>query len=256
MMISVTILTKNSARHLRKVLHALCSFDEVLLYDTGSTDDTLLVAKEFTNTKIVEGKFLGFGETHNVASSLTRYDWILSIDSDEVLSPELVEEIQNLALDPQRVYSISRKNFYNQRWIRCCSWYPDRQVKLYHRKMTQFCHAKVHERVFTDHLQIEPLHFPLSHFSYQNTSDFLAKMQSYSTLFAQQSKGKPSSVKRATLHALSAFFKSYLLKRGFMGGAEGFIISIYNANTTFYKYLKLMEVNRTPAPSDLECSSK
>ncbi|MDP1836053.1 MAG: glycosyltransferase family 2 protein [Chlamydiales bacterium] len=256
MSITVTILTKNSAKYLPQVLAALSRFDEVLVYDTGSTDETLKIASQHPNVRALEAPFVGFGPTHNNASVAARNDWILSVDSDEVMTPELSEEIAALTLDPQAVYSVWRQNYYNGRWIRWCGWYPDRQVKLYNRKTTRFSDAQVHEAVITKDLKTVPLKYPVKHYPYSGTADFLAKMQIYSTLYAQQAKGKKSSVTKAVTHGLFAFFKSYILKKGFLGGREGFIISIYNGNTAFYKYLKLLEANRTPSPSHPECSLK
>lgn len=243
-MISVTILTKNSARYLPEVLDALSRFDEVLLYDTGSTDATLEIARRYSNVVIRNGPFEGFGTTHNKASHLALHDWILSIDSDEVVTPELASEIQSLILKKKTVYSIMRHNFYNGRWIRWCGWYPDRQVKLYHRQTTQFSGCEVHEAVETSGLEVKALRAPLLHYPYANTADFLRKMQLYSDLFARQYAGKRrSSLAKAIGHGFFAFFKSYILKRGFIGGKEGFLVSVYNGNTAFYKYLKLLEAN-------------
>lgn len=242
--ISVTILTKNSRKYLTEVLAPLALFDEVLVCDTGSCDDTLEITKKYPNVTLVERPFIGFGPTHNVASSLARNDWILSIDSDEVVTQELLLELRALKLKRGIVYSIPRKNLYRGKWIRWCGWYPDRQRRLYNRLETAFSEALVHESIELKNSQECPLKAPLIHYSYADVSDFLAKMQAYSDLFAKQNVGK----KRASLllaigHGLAAFFKSYLLKRGFLGRREGFEISLYNANTAFYKYLKLADEN-------------
>lgn len=239
--ISVTILAKNSEKHLREVLNALSAFDEVLIYDNGSTDSTLNIAQQFPNVKIERGAFLGFGPSHNKASSLAKYDWILSIDSDEIVTQELLEEIRSLKLDGRSAYTVPRKNFYNGKWIKGCGWYPDRVTRLYNRKQTCFSDAQVHESIRIEGMQTIPLDNPLIHYSYDSTEQFLAKMQSYSTLFAQQNAGKKSSLTKAIVHAWAAFFKSYFIKKGIFDGREGFIISLYNANTAFYKYLKLAE---------------
>lgn len=244
-MISVTILTKNSERTLRSTLESLRSFPEVVLFDTGSTDATLQIAKEFLNVKIFEGPFEGFGPAHNLASSYASSDWILSIDSDEVLSKELIEEIQQLKPDEQAVYSINRKNFLNGKWITGCGgWHPDPVIRLYNRQKTRFTDAKVHERIIADGLNVISLCSPLFHTPYQEMCDFLNKMQHYSTLFAEQNKHrKSSSLTKALFHCWAAFLKSYFLKKGFLDGKEGLIISLYNGHTAFYKYLKLMESN-------------
>lgn len=244
-MISVTILTKNSERYIEEVLSALESFDEIVIYDTGSTDHTLSLAKRYGNVTIYEEKFIGFGPTHNHASSLAKNDWILSIDSDEVVAPEMIREIAKNQLNETCVYSFSRNNYFNGKLIKWCGWHPDRRVRLYHKKRTHFSDVQVHESVITEHLQHIPLHAPIKHYSYASISEFLDKMQFYSSLFAKQYVGKKSSSpSKAVLHGFSSFVKSYVIKKGFLGGYEGFIISLYNGHTAYYKYLKLYEANQ------------
>lgn len=241
-MISVTILTKNSARTLKKTLDSLSNFPEVLIYDTGSTDATLSIAATYPNTKILSGTFQGFGKTHNTASSLASHDWILSLDSDEVLSPPLSAEILKLPFDPNKVYAMSRHNYFNGKWIKGCGgWYPDWVVRLYNRKETSFTEDPVHEKILTQNKTFVRLRSPLLHTPYLEISDFLSKMQLYSTLFAEN-KTKNGSLFKALLHGYFAFFKSYILKRGFLEGKEGFIISLYNSHTTFYKHLKRISI--------------
>ncbi len=245
-MISVTILTRNSQKYLREVLQSLSSFDEVAILDTGSCDNTLKIASQFPNVVIYHSSFDGFGKAHNEISSLAKHDWILSIDSDEIVTRELYKEISSLKLSEDRVYSIPRNNYYRGVHIKWCGWYPDRQIRLYNKTKTQFSQAEVHEAIISEGMKIISLKNPLKHFPYEKTSDFLSKMQTYSSLFAKQYAGKKkSSVRHAICHGLFAFFKSYILKRGLLGGQEGFIISLYNANTAFYKYLKLYEKNQS-----------
>lgn len=244
-MISVTIVNKNGQRTLGKTLDALQSFEEVLILDTGSEDDSLEIARTYRNTRIEKTDFKGFGPLHNLAAAKARFDWILSIDSDEVLSPELVQEIHSLELKPKNVYSISLQNYYNGKWIRHCGWWPDRHVRLYNKKRTSFSSDFVHEKIISEKMKKVDLQAPAKHYSYHNLFDFLAKMQRYSDLFAEQNQGKKkSSPLKAIIHSFAAFFKTYVLKRGFLDGYEGFIIANYNASTAFYKYLKLHETNQ------------
>jgi glycosyltransferase involved in cell wall biosynthesis len=245
-MISVTILTKNCEETLAATLDSLQKFPEVLVYDSGSADRTLDIAADYPNVKIVKGVFTGFGPTHNAASAQAQHDWVLSIDSDEVLTPELAEEILQLRLDAASIYQLQRKNYFNGKWVRWCGgWHPDPVLRLYNRKTTRFSDDAVHEKVLSQGLSVIPLASPLIHTPYRSMEDFLHKMQIYSTLFAQQNKGKKrASVLGAVVHGLFAFLKSYLFKKGFLGGKEGFIISIYNGHTSFYKYLKLIEINK------------
>jgi len=245
MKITVTMLSKNCAETIRASLEPLARFSEVILLDTGSTDQTLEIAAQFPNVKIHSTTFNGFGPLHNFATSLASNDWILSIDSDEVLTPQLVHEIEELSLDSTCVYSIQRDNYFNQKLIRFCSWYPDRVIRLYHRTQTKFSDEAVHERVLAHGMTVIPLQNPLKHTPYRSATDFLDKMQKYSTLFAEQNRGKKSSsFLSALLHGAAAFTKNYILKGGIFGGQEGFMISVYNGQTAYYKYLKLAELNK------------
>jgi glycosyltransferase involved in cell wall biosynthesis len=241
-MITATVLTKNSQKTLKKTLDSLLKFPEVIVLDSGSTDATLKLAKSYLNATVHTTPFLGFGPMHNYCAKLANYDWILSIDSDEVVSEALADEILSLSLDPESVYSLDRKNYFNGKPIKWCSgWHPDRVIRLYNRTKTRFSNDLVHEKVESNDLDIVPLASPLLHTPYQEIGDFLDKMQHYTTLFAEQRKGEESSLPRALLHGWGAFMKSYFFKRGFLGGKEGFIISAYNGHTAFYKYLKLSE---------------
>jgi glycosyltransferase involved in cell wall biosynthesis len=244
--ISVTILTKDSGASLLATLQALQDFREIILLDNGSIDDTLEIAGQFRNVKIHQEEFVGFGPMHNKATALASNDWILSIDSDEVLTPELTAEILSLELDASCVYSMQRDNYFNGKRIRCCSgWYPDPVIRLYNRKKTKFSNDAVHEKIITEGLKVVPLIYTLKHTPYRTISDFLDKMQKYSSLFAMQNRGrKKSSFLKALVHGTSAFCKSYIFKCGIFGGKEGFIISLYNSQTSYYKYLKLAELNK------------
>lgn len=242
--ISVCILTKNCEATLPSTLASLSLFPEVVLLDNGSTEDTLKLAKGFPNVKIFESPFLGFGPLRNRAAQLASNDWILALDSDEILSPSLIEELLSIPLDSQKVYSIPRHNFYNGKRIRGCGWDPERVLRLYHRQRTSYSDAPVHESLLSSQMKLIPLKHPLLHTPYRSTADFLSKMQHYTTLFAEQYRGKRrSSFAKALGHGFFAFFRSYILKRGFLCGKEGFIISLYNGNTAFYKYLKLSELS-------------
>ena len=243
--ISVTVLVKNSQRYLKDVLNALSPFGEVLVYDTGSKDGSIELARTFRNVKVVQAPFAGFGPTHNMASAAAKNNWILSIDSDEVASLEMIQELVSIQLDSHSVYSFPRHNYFNGKWIKWCGWYPDRTIRLYNRTATRFSHDQVHEDVISEGLKHVNCTGHINHYSYSSISDFLAKMQSYSTLFAEQHRGnKKSSLCKALLHSYYSFIKCYIFKRGFMGGYEGYVISAYNAHTAYYKYLKLYEANQ------------
>jgi glycosyltransferase involved in cell wall biosynthesis len=243
--ISVTILTKNSQKYLSDCLKALHPFSEIIILDNGSNDDTLKIAASYPNVKIVEHPFIGFGPLKNLAVHEARHDWILSIDSDEVATPELIASIQQL--DPHKtdtVYSIARENHYRGKRIKCCGWHPDIVTRLFNRTHTRFSDAMVHESlIIHPHTKKERLEGTLKHYPFDNVESLIKKMQSYSTLYAEQND-KPSSPLKAFLRALFAFFKNYLLQKGIFYGYEGLLISVSNANGVFYKYMKLYEKQR------------
>jgi glycosyltransferase involved in cell wall biosynthesis len=244
--ISVCILAKNSEHTLPDTLESLRQFDEIILLDTGSTDQTIEKAQAFENVVIHQSPFNGFGLLRNQAAAIAKHDWILTIDSDEVLSSDLQDEILTLFLDPGCVYEINFWNYYNGKRITGCGWHPERHIRLYHRQSTQFSDSLLHEGIIRKPpLKVVRLKHPIFHTPYRSTHDLISKMQLYSDLFARQYRGKrTSSFSKALGHALGAWIKSYIVKRGFLMGKEGIIISWYNANVAFYKYLKLFELNR------------
>lgn len=244
-MITATILTKNNEKTIARTLESTKFLSEVIILDNGSTDKTLEIAASYPHVKIEKHSFIGFGPLHNLAAKASSNDWILSIDSDEVITPELQKELQSISLNTSSTYSFPFKNYFNGKHIKWCGWYPDRHTRLYHREVARFSSEILHEKILGADLNSVSLNAPIVHYSYNSISDFLKKMERYSTLFAEQYKGKRrSSLCTAVLHGFFAFFKSYILKRGIFGGREGYIISAYNAHTAYYKYLKLLEANK------------
>ena len=244
--ISVVLITKNAERKLKACLASLSAFPEVILYDNGSTDKTLDIAKGFANVKVYEGEFFGFGETKKYASTLASHDWIFSLDADEVVSPELAEELLHKPLDEKICYQVRRDNYYRGKHIKCCGWYPEYIVRLYHRGQTNFSDAKVHETIQTQGMSVEKLKHPIAHYSFDSVADFLVKIQSYSEIYAQDMQGKKKvSVLAGVLRGIFAFIKSYIFRRGVFCGFEGFVISFFHGLGTVVKYLKLHEKNNS-----------
>lgn len=245
-LIAVTILTKNSQKHLPACLGALQAFKEVIILDNGSTDDTVKIAAAFANTKIVNSPFIGFGPLKNLAAQHAISPWILSIDSDEVLSEELAREILQLDLsNPLLVYSFLRHNYYGTKLIKACGWDNDYVLRLYHKSTTRFTDLPVHEYIQTDGLTTQQLNGTLNHYSFDNISQLIHKMDHYTTLFAKENRfRKASSPAKSFFKWSFSFFRNYMLQRGFLYGYEGLAIAFSNANGTFYKYMKLHEENQ------------
>jgi glycosyltransferase involved in cell wall biosynthesis len=244
--ISVTILTKNSAAYIVECLSALEVFAEVVIVDTGSTDDTIAIASGFRNVTLHEHPFIGFGPMKNIAVDKASNDWILSVDSDEIVTQELVHEILSLKLDCNMVYMMERDNYYHRRLIRGCGWDNDRVERLFNRKRTRYDDKLVHEGLtMNGNMKTELLSGRLKHYPYDNASQLLQKMQHYSTLWAEEHHGrKQVSPVKALLYGVLTFLKSYMLKHGWRYGYEGLLISVSNANGVFYKYIKLYEADR------------
>ena len=245
-MISVTLMVKDGEKYLAECLESLRRFDEVFLLDTGSTDRTLEIARKFENVKIVERDFMGFGPTKNLAAGLARNDWILSIDSDEVLTAELARALLDLELDPNAVYRFPRQSYYNGKWIKGCGWYPDKIIRLYNKTRTAFNDNLVHESVVVKpDMKVADLKWPVKHYPYDSAASLVDKFQFYSTLYADQNRGKiQSSPLKAVTRGGAAFFKGYFLRRGFADGYEGFLIALCQGLSTYFKYIKLHEANK------------
>lgn len=245
-MISVAIIVKDGEKYMEQCLQSLAPFDEVLLLDTGSTDRTLEIARRFQNVRIEQREFAGFGPTKNLAAELASHNWVLSVDSDEVVTPELASEIQSLSLDDQTVYRFSRHSYYRGRFIKGCGWYPDKILRLYNKQRTGLNDNQVHESVMVkEGMSVVDLKGALKHYPYDSAGSLVTKLQFYSTLFAEQNKGKlQSSPWKAVSRGFAAFLKGYVIRKGFLDGYAGFHIAFSQGLATYLKYLKLYEANQ------------
>lgn len=242
--ISIVLITKNAEKSLNTCLDSLRAFDDVIIYDNGSTDKTLEIARSYPNVNLSQGEFFGFGRTKAYAVSLAKHDWVFSLDSDETVTPELATELLNMQLDDNKLYYVRRDNYYNGRHIKCCGWYPEKIVRLFNKTKTTFDDAAVHEKIEVKDLKLAHLNHPIQHFSFHSVADFLVKIQSYSEIYANEHKGKKSaSICKAILRGKSMFIKSYIIKGGWKCGFEGFVISFFAGLGTTVKYLKLREKN-------------
>lgn len=241
--ISAVMIVKDGAKSIQKSLESLEDFSEIIVFDNGSTDQTKEIAQTFSNVKLVEGEFDGFGPTKNSAASFSTNPWIFSIDSDEVVSKTLLNSLKVLKKDNKNIYSILRKNFYKQQEIKHC-WGKDTLVRLYHKNETKFNSNHLHEDVVSAGLETIRISGSLYHYPYNSISDFIKKFDHFSTVYAQDMKGKknPSPV-YALVNGLFSFLKTYFLKRAFLDGYPGLLIAFSHGATNFYKYMKLYERN-------------
>lgn len=245
MNISAVIITRNSEKTIRKTLESLRDFDDVVVYDSGSTDSTLDIAQEFNNVNLIKGEFKGFGWTKNQASIYAKHDWIFTIDSDESIDEDLNTVFKTKQLDSNVVYMVRFRNFYQNRPVRHCGWNNQKVKRVYNRNVTHYNSNYVHEDIISDNLKIEILSGHGNHYSYFSLPEFLEKVDKYSTLFARENVGKrKSSPAFAFFNGLYSFFKTYFLKLGFLDGYIGLVIAFSHMATNFFKYMKLYELNK------------
>ncbi len=241
-MISAVILTRNSAATLVRTLSSLACVDEVVILDNGSTDHTREIATGFPNTKWIEHPFTNFGHLRNFGAQQARNDWILVIDSDEVLSLELQQWLALCPPEPGCVYSFPFRNYYRNRWIRGCGWWPDRHVRLYRRNETLYRELRIHEGLELRGLQTVARQEPFEHYSYRDAADFMRKLHSYATLFAEEyTDRKRVRSGEACFRGVWTFLRSFILRKGFLYGSDGLLISFYQGATAYFKYRLLYE---------------
>ncbi|GAD80546.1 glycosyltransferase family 2 protein [Vibrio ezurae] len=242
--IGILLITKNAGKTLRECLESVSGWtDDIAILDSGSTDDTLSIAREYTSNIQSKHDWEGFGIQRQVAQTYLTTDWVLAIDSDEVVSDQLKNSIQNVIKqsDLNTCYSINRLTWAFGKFIRHSGWYPDRIVRLYPRTLTTYNDAQVHEKVELPkgHKVIE-LEGDLLHFTIDSLSQYTSKTNLYIKSWADQREGKKrSSLGKAISHAFFRFIKMYILKLGFLDGKHGLLLAILSANTVFTRYADL-----------------
>ncbi|MBA4392093.1 MAG: glycosyltransferase family 2 protein [Desulfobacca sp.] len=243
LMLSVTIITLNEEQNLAKCLESVAFADEIIVLDSGSQDRTQEVARQFTD-QVFQEPWQGFARQKNLAQDKARGPWILNVDADERVTPELQDEILSV-IQKESVYGgfkIPRKNFFCGQWIRHGGWYPNYQLRLYLKESGSFAQREVHEQVVVNG-QCGTLKAPLEHFTYHSISDYLKRMDRYSELSAKQylTEGKKVSWPEILFRTKYTFFKMYILQRGFLDGANGLTLAGLYSYYTFTKYAKLKE---------------
>jgi glycosyltransferase involved in cell wall biosynthesis len=245
MEISVVIITYNEEKRLENALKSVKGIAaEIIVVDRYSSDETLTVAKKYTK-QVFQRKWTNFSDQKNFANSKAQYPWILSLDADERLSPELQEEILGLKESEEEysAYSMPRQVYYLGKWIRHSGWYPDRKIRLFRKAKAHWEGEYVHECLVVDG-SIRKLKGRLYHFTYQDIADHLARINSFSGLGAQKlySKKKKCRWYHLTFLPFLRFVRSYVLKAGFLDGFAGLVISAFNGYSIFIRYAKLREI--------------
>lgn len=242
--ISATVITYNESRNVREALQSLSWADEIIVVDSGSSDDTVEICRRFTD-KVLHRDWTGYADQKNFAVESARNDWIFSLDADERVSPELRDEIRELAARgfPRRAYRIPRAAFFMGRWLRHGDWYPDYQMRLFDRRCGKWEGGRVHESFKTAE-KPGVLQGEIHHYTYRDFSDYLQRLETYSTLAAldYRDRGKKAGIWKLVGVPTAAFVKAYLVKRGFMDGLPGFAAAVMGSVSAFFKYAKLYEL--------------
>jgi len=232
--ISVVIIAKNAEGTITETLDALKDFDEVLLYLNNSTDNTTLIAKKYQNVNIVEGEFLGFGTTKNEAGRQSKHDWVLSLDSDEILNEKLIEEIGRLDLkDITKLYRLKRDNYFLGHKTQS----SDLIVRIYNKNNTRFNDNAVHEKIIVPkQSQVHTLKNSFKHLNIVNINQTLTKIIQYTDLGAKNKKTCFFII--VITKATFAFLKTYIIQGNIFRGWVGFALAVNSANKRYYKYIK------------------
>lgn len=252
--LTAALIVKNEAAQLRACLTTLADWvDEIVMVDSGSTDATLAIAAEFKAKVFTHTQWAGFGRQRQLAQTYVTSTWVLWLDADERVTPELRAEIQQqLPLaTPHTVFALPRLSWAFGRFIRHSGWYPGYVVRLYPTALTHYDAALVHEKVIIQEgMHVKRLTGHLLHYTYRDVAQYLNKMAHYSSLWAQQRQvaGKTTRISAAIGHAIATFVKMYMLKRGFLDGQQGFILAIASAYATFAKYADLWIRTHTQEP--------
>lgn len=251
--LSVVLIALNEQDNIARAIRSVSWADEVLVYDSGSTDQTLSIAKKM-GAVVVEGKWQGFGKTKQAGAALAKHDWILSLDCDEEVTGALASELHKKmeTLNPKTLYKTPRASFYLGSWIRHGGWFPDYQGRLFNRQFARWNEAEIHEKVEAESQEF--LLSNLNHYVFKNVEHQVNTNNRYSSLLAKQmhKNGKKFSWFHFFTKPRFKFFETYILKLGCLDGWAGFVISRNAGYSVFLKWTKLREIEILQKAGDLE----
>ena len=240
--LSVIVITKNEADRIGRCLESVAWADEIIVLDSGSTDQTVSIARQYT-PHVVVTDWPGFGKQKNRALEMATGDWVLSLDADETVTAELRSELAAAMASPdgKAAFKMPRRSRFCGRHMRHAGWWPDYVTRLFRRGRARFSDDLVHERLIPDG-PVGTLSTPLDHDTVRNLDEVLGKVNQYSAAGARKAhkRGRRGSLTKAVSHGLWSFLRTYLFRGGFLDGREGFMLAVANAEGTYYRYLKLM----------------
>jgi glycosyltransferase involved in cell wall biosynthesis len=245
---SILIMCKNAARHIGATITSVQHLsDDIVIYDTGSTDNTIEIAGKYS-VQIYTGSWEGYGKSRRRATEKARYDWVLTIDSDESAEPSLQKELTHLVLqDPKIVYAIRLRNFIGGKELQWGEWGSDYRPRLFNKKWGQWDEAIVHEKlILSAGIKEKKLNGTIHHQYAYNFNHYSDKLINYAFLTAEKyySVNKQSTWVKRYLNPIYTFIKAYLLRLGFLDGRTGFVVAQMTAHYTFLKYARLRDLGK------------
>lgn len=244
--VSAVLITYNEEKKIARALESLAGIaDEIVVVDSFSTDATPTICRRYTD-RVMQRPWAGYRAQKQFATDQASHPWVFSLDADEELSPELREEIQEWKCsgdDSIKGFYVPRKTWFLGRWIEHTTWYPDWQLRLFYRSAGVWKGGRLHES-FQVEGKTGRLWGHLYHYTYENVSEYLLQLERFSALAAADARdrGVRAGWTKLTLHPAQAFLNNYLLRRGFLDGVPGLAVSVLAAVSTFFKYLKLWEL--------------
>jgi glycosyltransferase involved in cell wall biosynthesis len=245
MRISAVVITHNEEANIEECLASISWADEIVVVDAMSTDRTCEIARTFTD-RVFRRPWEGYVAARRHGIEAARSEWILAIDADERVTPELRAEIETRLRDPEfDGYLIPRKAYFLGRWIRHCGWYPGRVLRLVRKDRVRVTEKMVHEGMRVDG-RVGTLTNDILHYTYRTVEAYFDRFNRYTSLAAKESqlRGKRASLADIVLRPVSQFLKMYVIKLGMLDGLEGFILCAFSASYVFTKYVKIWRLGR------------
>lgn len=243
---SITIITYNEEKNIGRCIDSVAGMtDDVVVVDSFSTDETEKICRN-KNVHFYKNEFKGYLEQKNYAASLTKYDYVLSLDADEALSDDLRLAINDALQNPNAEgFSFNRLTNYCGKWIKHCGWYPDKKIRIYNKNKARWAGHRIHEYLqFGNDCKIEHLKGDLLHYSYYTISDHIQQSDKFTSIFALElyEKQKKITVIKIVFSPVIRFLRDYILKLGILDGYYGFIVCAISAHAAFLKYVKLKQI--------------
>jgi (heptosyl)LPS beta-1,4-glucosyltransferase len=251
--ISVVIITYNEEKNIARCLESVKWANEIIIVDSGSTDNTINIAKSY-GAIVYSQEWLGFGPQKNLAILKSRCKWILAVDADEVISHELSESILDAVESGSSIcYKFKRVSQFCGKWIKYGDWRNDLIIRLFRRDLAKYSNDMVHEKVVHE-CDVETLQGLMWHYSQDYINISLKKMNDYSdsTSLMLFTRGKTCTILNAILHKNWAFFRGFIIKKGFLDGRQGYLIAKLTSYGSYFKYIKLWELEYKEKSKNIE----